>query len=157
MAELTIIIDNWGHKELKEYLMSLNGILYVIIKNKEQLEIYIKYNSNLITSKIIKIEILLFLDILKVPSILAFDKHSTIKTSDYKIIRNDICCEYCFKGAIDDLFEIEGIEKVESNFSEENCYQKNYDERDNVIINIKYNSNLISIDDMKQIELKLNI
>ena len=157
MSELTIIIDNWGHKELKEYLMSLNGILDVIIKNEEQLEIHIKYNSNLITPKIIRLEILLFLDILKIPSILAFDKHPTIETSEYKIIRNDICCEYCFKGAIDDLFEIDGIEKVESNFNEENYYQKNYDERDNVIISIKYNSDLISIDDMMQIELKLNI
>ena len=124
MSELTIIIDNWGHKELKEYLMSLNGILDVIIKNEEQLEIHIKYNSNLITPKIIRLEILLFLDILKIPSILAFDKHSPIKISEYKIIRNDICCEYCFKGAIDDLFEIDGIEKVESNFNEENYYQK---------------------------------
>ena len=157
MNELTIIIDNWGHKELKEYLMSLNGILDVIIKNEEQLEIHIKYNPNLITPKIIRLEILLFLDILKIPSILAFDKHSTIETSEYKIIRNDICCEYCLKGAIDDLFEIDGIEKVESNFNEENYYQKNYDEPDNIIISIKYNSDLISIDDMMQIELKLSI
>ena len=153
MSELIIIIDHWGHKELKEYLMSLNGILDVIIKNGEQLEIYVKYNSNLITSKIIKLEILLFLNILKTPSILAFDKHSTMEMAEYKIIRNGICCEYCLKGAIEDLFEIDGIEKVESNFNKE----KNYDERDNVIISIKYNSGLISMDDMRQIELKLNI
>ena len=157
MSELTIIIDHWGHKELKEYLMSLNGILDVIIKNEEQIEIYIKYNPDLITPKIIRLEILLFLNILKTPSILAFDKHSTIEMSEYKIIRNDICCEYCLKGAIEDLFEIDGIEKVESNFNKENYYQKNYDERDNVIISIKYNSDLISVDDMRQIELKLNI
>lgn len=133
--------------------MSLNGILDVIIKNGEQLEIYVKYNSNLITSKIIKLEILLFLNILKTPSILAFDKHSTMELAEYKIIRNGICCEYCLKGAIEDLFEIDGIEKVESNFNKE----KIYDERDNVIISIKYNSGLISMDDMRQIELKLNI
>lgn len=153
MSELTIIIDHWGHKELKEYLMSLNGILDVIIKNGEPLEIYVKYNSNLITPKIIRLEILLFLDILKTPSILAFDKHSTMEMPEYKIIRNGICCEYCLKGAIEDLFEIDGIEKVESNFNKE----KIYDERDNVIISIKYNSDLISMDDMRQIELKLNI
>ena len=153
MSELTIKIDHWGRKELKEYLMSLNGILDVIIKNGEQLEIYVKYNSNLITSKIIKLEILLFLNILKTPSILAFDKHSTMEMAEYKIIRNGICCEYCLKGTIEDLFEIDGIEKVESNFNKE----KIYDERDNVIISIKYNSGLISMDDMRQIELKLNI
>ena len=152
MAELTVVIDSLGHKELKEYLMSLNGIIDVIIKNEEQLEIHIKYNPNLITQKIIRNEILLFLNILKIPSVLAFDKHRTNKTSEYKIIRDDICCEHCFKDAIEYLFEIDGIEKVESNFNAEN-----YDERDSVIINIKYNSDLISIDDMKQIELELNI
>lgn len=95
MAELTIILDYWKNKELKEYLMSLNGIINVILKNKqEHLEIYVKYDTELITPKIIKFEILLFLDILKIPSILAFDKHSIIETSDYKVIRNDICCEY---------------------------------------------------------------
>ena len=132
--------------------MSLNGILDVIITKQEQLEIYIKYDPDLITTKIIKNEILLFLDILKTPSILAFDKHSTMKTSEYTITRNDICCEFCLKGAIEDLFEIDGIEKVESNFDKEN-----YNEQDNVVINIKYNSDLISRDDMKQMESKLNI
>ncbi len=32
-----------------------------------------------------------------------------------------------------------------------------YKEREKIIINIKYDPNLISIDEMKQIELKLNI
>ena len=130
MSKLTIIIDHWGHKELKDYLSSLKGILEVIIHHENQLEIYIKYDSNLITPKIIKIEILLFLNILKVPSILSFDKHSSTKTLEYKIIKKDVCCEYCFKGAIDDLFEIDGIEKVDSNFSEENCYKN----QENIII-----------------------
>ncbi len=156
MDELTIVIDNWGHKELEEYLNSLKGILKVIIKNEKQLEINIKYDSNLITPKIIKMEILFFLDIFKVPSILSFDKHSKYLTSSYTITRDDICCEFCFKGAIDDLFEIEGIEKVESNFNEEYLFKK-YEERKKIIINVYYNPKLISFDDMKKIELKLNI
>ena len=60
MSEITIIIDNWGHEELKEYLMSLKGILDVEIKNveheiksDEQLDIYLKYDSSLITPKMI--------------------------------------------------------------------------------------------------------
>ena len=152
MGELTIIVDDCGHKELKSYLMSLKGILNVNIENEDQLIIYIKYKPDLITSEIIKMEILLFLDILNRPSILAFDKHPDIKTSVYKIIRDDICCDYCLKGAIEDLFGIEGIEKVESNFSEEN-----YIKHEPIVININYNSDLIIYDDMKQIELKLNI
>lgn len=158
MAELTIEIDHWGHKELEEYLMSLNGILNIIIKNDEQLEIYLKYDSDLITPRIIKMEILLFLDIVKIPSILSFDKHPKMETSNYIITidADDLCCDYFFKEAIEYLFEIEGIEKVESNFNEE-CLFKSHVDRERITINIKYNPNLISIEKIKQIELELNI
>lgn len=54
MSELNIIIDNFGHEELKEYLMSLNGIFDVKITNDEYLDIYLKYDSSLITLNIIK-------------------------------------------------------------------------------------------------------
>ncbi len=163
MSEITIIIDNWGHEELKEYLMSLKGILDVEIKNveheiksDEQLDIYLKYDSNLITPKIIKMEITLFLNITKIPSILSFDKYPKFKTSNYTIIRDDLCCEYCYKGAIEDLFEIEGIETVKGNFNEDYLFKK-YEEREKITINIEYNPNLLKAEDMKQIELKLNI
>ena len=144
-------IDHWYHIELVKYLMSLKGILKVHIENDDLLEIYIKYNPNLIPLKTIKLEILLFLDILNIPSIVAFDKHSNNKISNYQIVRNSICCEYCFKGAIEELLEINGIEKVESNFDDENYWNNNF------IINIKYNNKLISFDDLKQLETKLNI
>lgn len=156
MSELTIVIDDWGHKELKEYLMSLKGILDVEIKNNEQLDIYLKYDSSLITSKIIKMEITLFLNITKIPSLLSFNKYPKFETSNYTIIRDDLCCEYCYKGAIDDLFEIEGIEMVKGNFNEDYLFKK-YEDREKIIINIKYDPNLISTEEMKQIELKLNI
>ncbi|MCI8498880.1 MAG: hypothetical protein HFG33_05780 [Bacilli bacterium] len=163
MSEITIIIDNWGHEELKEYLMSLKGILDVEIKNveheiksDEQLDIYLKYDSSLITPKIIKMEITLFLNITKIPSILSFDKYPKFKTSNYTIIRDDLCCEYCYKGAIEDLFEIEGIETVKGNFNEDYLFKK-YEEREKITINIEYNPNLLKAEDMKQIELKLNI
>lgn len=79
---------------------------------------------------------------------IAFNKYSKCKTLNYIIIRDKICCEYCFKGAIDDLFNIEGIEEVNSNYLEK---------RENIIINIKYNPNTISEEKMRKIELKLNI
>ena len=163
MSEITIIIDNWGHEELKEYLMSLKGILDVEIKNveheiksDEQLDIYLKYDSSLITPKMIKMEITLFFNITKIPSILSFDKYPKFKTSNYTIIRDDLCCEYCYKGAIEDLFEIEGIETVKGNFNEDYLFKK-YEEREKITINIEYNPNLLKAEDMKQIELKLNI
>ena len=156
MSELTIVIDNWGHKELKEYLMSLKGVLDVEVKNDEQLEIYLKYDSSLITPKIVKMEITLFLNIVKIPSILSFDKYPKFETCNYTIIRDDLCCEYCYKGAIEDLFEIEGIETVKGNFHEDYLFKK-YEEREKIIINIKYDPNLINTEEIKQIELKLNI
>lgn len=163
MSKITIIIDNWGHEELKEYLMSLKGILDVEIKNveheiksDEQLDIYLKYDSSLITPKMIKMEITLFFNITKIPSILSFDKYPKFKTSNYTIIRDDLCCEYCYKGAIEDLFEIEGIETVKGNFNKDYLFKK-YEEREKITINIEYNPNLLKAEDMKQIELKLNI
>ena len=156
MNELTIIMDSWVHKELEEYLLSLKGVLNVIIKNEKQLEIYIKYDSNFITPKIIKMEILLFLNIKNMPSILSFDKHPKIKTSNYVIVRDNLCCEYCFKGAIEELFEIKGIEKVDSNFNEEYLFKK-MDEREKIKIVIQYDPTVISIEEIQQTELKLNI
>lgn len=154
MKELTVVIDDWGHKELKEHLLSLNGILDVAITNKDVLEIYIKYNSNLIDAKIIRFEIMLFLNILKVPSMLTFDKHSIKKTEEYQIIRKNICCEYCFKSTIEELFEIEGIQKVESNFMTEKISNRNSEK---IIININYDPILISFEEIKELELNLNI
>ena len=152
MSELTLLIDNWGHKELKEYLLNLKGIIEVNINNEKNLLVYIKYDSNLIKAKIIEMEILLFLDVLKIPSLLAFNKHTNRITENYKIIRKDICCEYCFKGAIEELFGIEGIEKATSNF-----YKEDYNEKDNVVIEINYDSKLLNEENVKQIEINLNI
>ena len=157
MSRLTLIIESCGHKGLESYLKSLNGINDVKIKNEDKLEIYIEYDSNMIKWEIIKMEIFLFLNILKVPSLISFNKYSEVDLYEYKIIRNDICFEYCFRGAIDDLFEIEGIEKVESNFEEEDYYKQDYDSRDNVIINVFFNPNILSTEDMKQIDLKLSL
>ena len=149
MKELTLVFDCFGHKELKQYLNSLNGVLEVIIKNEDNLEIYIRYDSKLITFRMLKSEIFLFLDISKVPSMIAFNKHSNAKTSKYIISNQDIyCCEYCLKGLVDDLFEIDGIEKVESNYFVNN----NCNLIDN-IIEISYNPNVISEDEIKTLEI----
>lgn len=140
MSELTIIIDYWGHKELKEYLMALKGILDVKIKNNEKINIYLKYDSNLITPQIIKMEIFLFLNTVKVPSMIGFNKHPSNKTNTYSINIDNVCCEYCFKDTINYLFESEGIERVSS------IYKK-----DNATLNINFNPNLISIEKINDI------
>ncbi len=71
--------------------MALNGIKFVKISNNRNLSIYLKYDSNLITAKIIKKELLLFLDI-KIPAIISFNKYAKLKTADYTIIKEDLYC-----------------------------------------------------------------
>ncbi len=104
MNEINIIIDYYINTELntelKQYLMNIDGILEVDIKNDKILDIYLKYDSNSITDKIIKMEIYLFLKILKIPSLIAFDKFSFKKVCEYEVVRKDLCCEVCFKNAI---------------------------------------------------------
>ena len=148
MKVLTLVLDCFGHKELKEYLSSLNGVLEVIINNEDNLEIYIRYDSKLITFKMLKSKIFLFLDISKVPSMIAFDKHPGHKLMKYSIDNEKIhCCEYCLKGTIEDLFETNGIEKVECNyFTEDNpCKFKES------IIEVSYNPDVIDGEDIKRI------
>lgn len=156
MNEFTIVIDNWGHKELKDYLITLNGIKDVYIKVGDYLKVNALYDHNIITPKIITMEILLFLDIIKTDSIISFDKHPQFKTSSYEIIREDICCEYCYKKALSTLFKLDGIESVKSNFNLEYLF-KSHDKRENISISINYNPKIITKEYLKQIELDLNI
>lgn len=155
MEELFLLLDQWGDKELGDYLLSLKGIKEVQINSDNYLKINIKYNNKEITPKIIFLEISLFLDVRKFPILLAFDKYYKQDLKEYQIIRDDICCEFCYKGAIGDLFAIDGISKVESNFLTE--YYKKYDERDKTIINIKYDPNILTNKKMQEIEMDLNI
>lgn len=80
-------------------------------------------------------EILLYLDIVKIPSIISFDKHSKSNIKKDIIVIKDLCCEYCLKGMIDDLLDINGIESAYSDFDYINKY--------NVNIFITYNYKLL--------------
>lgn len=148
MKELTITFDNtWLDKELKEYLLSLNGIHVVEIDDKCE-TINIKYNPEIITIKIIKLEILAFMDILKMPSIISFNKYSKNMLTKTTIIVKDLCCEYCLKGMIEELLLINGIEKVNTNFD--------YSNKKDVVINIEYDNQLITKEDIEMLETKFN-
>ena len=47
-----------------------------------------------------------------------------------------MCCEYCFSNVIERLSGIEEIEKVNSNFNEEDYYKQDCDSQNNVTINV---------------------
>ena len=152
MKELTIMMGSCGHKELKDYLMSLTGVSEVIVENEKELKIDMKYNLELITPKIIKMEIGLFLIILKIPFPVAVINIQKINFLNIKWQEKIFTVNLALKAAIEDLFDIEGIEKVESNFDVET-----YDNNEEIEIKIKYDSSLISSNTKKEIELKLNL
>lgn len=147
MNELTITFDNvWVSEPIKEYLSSLKGVLQVDIKSDKE-EIYIKYDLNLTSIKILKLEMLTFMNV-DIPSIIAFNKHSKTDTTKTTITIKDLRCEYCLKGMIEELLDMDGIESTYSDF--------NFNNKDNITINITYDNKLITKEQINNIETKFN-
>lgn len=117
---------------IDEYLLTVKGINEVNVNGKE---VIISYDSKLISLKVIKLEIYLFLGI-KNPGILMFNKNSDIELTINNYILDDICCEYCLLGKIDELLDIEGIYKVINDYDG--------DSRKKVKINISYDKEVVS-------------
>jgi len=143
---LTFNFHNCCDNELKTYLLKLNGILDVNF-NYEDNSIYIKYNQNIISLKMLFLEIKTFLNILKVPDLVSFNKVSD-NNSSYNIIIKDLCCEYCLMGFIEELLLIDGINQAFSDY--------NYDIKTNVVITISYEDNIININSILELENKFN-
>ena len=134
-------------EDLNKYLTSLKGVNLVRI-DRNNFDIYIEYDSNVISLKILKYEILYCLNLLRIPSIIGFDKHSTCMISKKKIVIKDLCCEYCLKGMMEDLLEIEGIISAYTDFDYTNKY--------NINIFITYDKILITNKKLEEIERKFN-
>ncbi len=149
MKNLTLLINDidWLNKELEEYLLTQEGINNCKV-NPEDNEINIIYDSKITNITIIKNHIYLFLSITNGSSIIAFDKHSNNELCKYKIIIEDLCCEYCLMGMIEELLETMGIEKASSDFD--------YRNKVNVSIDIEYDKSLIKLEEIKEIEKELN-
>lgn len=143
MKELTFVIEDlsYDNTELEKYLLSLNGVIDIKIDNKKD-EIYIKYNSKVISINLIILELKTFLKILKKPTIIKFNKICNKKKNKIFIIV-DSCCEYCLKGFIEDLILLDGIESISVEF---NCisYFK-------TPISIGYNKELFNEEEINKI------
>lgn len=110
LQKLTLKLDCliFYGEDLTDYLKSLKGI-YLVKIDKKNLDVYVEYDNNVIPLKLLKYEILYCLNLLKNPLIITFNKHSYSAVSKKNIIIKDLCCEYCLKGMIEDLLEINGI------------------------------------------------
>ena len=149
MKKLTIKIEfsDFLNNDLINYLSTLDGVIFSKIDNENN-EIYVEYDSSVISLKLLKIEILLYLDITKIPSIVSFDKHNSNNIKKDNIIIKDLCCEYCLNSMIEDLLEIDGIESAYTDFY--------YVNKNNINIFITYNEKLINSDKLKELKEHFN-
>ena len=147
MKKLTYEFNFWNHKELKDYLLSLDGVKKVDIDDEKNLILDIEYDEKKIGPKTLKLEVLAFMDV-DYPSLVWFDLHEK-NTKKYTMLIKDVCCEYCYMDMIEELFNTEGIAFAKSNYDVVDfCF--------NVKLEVEYDSELISLDDIKKIEKELN-
>ena len=144
MNKLTLKLDCEIYNEIKSYLLDLNGVDEVLISKDE---ITVIYNDEGIDVYMLKSEIELFLEIDKTPSIIGFNKYN-ITDNKYDIYINDLCCEYCLKGFVEELLMIDGIVEAFTDFD--------YVNKKNVKIMIKYDSSVISMDEINNLEKEFN-
>lgn len=149
MNKLTLKIEysDFLDKKLNEYLSSLNGVLFSKVDMGKN-EIYVEYDSTIISIKVLKMEIILYLNLNNTPSIISFDKHYEKGIKEDIIIIEDLCCEYCLKGMIDDLLGYDAIKSAYTDF--------NYIDKNNVNIYITYDDKALKSDELNKLKNKLN-
>lgn len=114
-----VIISN----DFLDYFLSLKGIKDINYKNDDYLEITIQYTDDISLERI-KLELELYFNVLKIPEMLSFDKHIKKDLKKEQIVIKDMCCEYCIKGTIEDLFDTNGIVSAYTNYDPlvDSCY-----------------------------------
>ena len=145
---MKLVLDDFINKEIKEYLLTQEGIIDVELNEDHNLTVLdIKYNEN-ITPNIILKYIELFQK-RKYSILFEFDKNTkgTFNVLEYTI--DDMCCEYCYRGLVTDLFENEHIKSVKSNFD----YQK---PAFNIKFTIEYDKTYTKEELIKYIKEKYN-
>ena len=112
---MKLILDDNITKELTEYLLTLEGIISVNPSEKNNLTVLdIKHNEKT-TPDIIMKYIELFQKN-KYSILFEFDKETV---GNYKVLKytvDDMCCDYCYRGLVMDLYENKNIKSVKSNY-----------------------------------------
>lgn len=148
MKKFKLKLDSTINSELHDYLLQLTGINEVKIDKLDN-SIYVLYSEDIIPLKILKLEIKAFLEIdNNFPNFLSFDKYSDNILENEIIIINDLCCEYCLKGMIEDLFDTDGIDTAYTNYD--------YHDKHDVKIFIKYDNQIINKTEIDKIKTKFN-
>ena len=112
---MKIILDDIVNDELKEYLLMQDGLSEVLIDRRDFLtELNIRHNNNFWPEMIMN-----YIELFqknKNSILFGFDKETDGKFKVLKYVVNDMCCDYCYRGLVLDLFKNENIKSVKSNF-----------------------------------------
>ena len=165
MKKLTMTFDSIdmyienNKEELNDYILSLNGVVESNASYDNEtgtMTFNITYDDVIIKNKMLQLELKTYLNRYKYPALIFFDKHFEGKIGK-KVFKGKVCCEFCFKIAIEDLFEIDEIVKVENNYIER--YIENYSSLDEGEDNITiyYDASKIDSNKMDEIIKALNI
>lgn len=145
---MKLVLDDGVRDEIQEYLLSQEGIIDVKIGEKNFFTLLnIKYNEET-TPNIIMKYIELFQKN-KYSILYEFDKGTTGNFKTLKYVVDDLCCEYCYRNFVMDLYNNKQIKSVKSNYDYHTMsafniefmieYNKNYQEEKL----IKYISNCL--------------
>ena len=119
MERITLMIDSQSYAGLKEYLQNLEGVFKVSITQNAFLTVDITYDETKVSFNILKLEILLYLNLSKVPSIIGFNKYKEGNTKEYTTSINNFCCECCLKNFIERLLDNPDITSVITDYSDD--------------------------------------
>ncbi len=147
LERITFIFNFWGHKELKSYLESLNGVKKVDIDDEKDLIINIDYEAKKITPKILQLEITTFMEN-SIPALISFNKHFKGAKKETILVK-DVCCEYCYMDMIEELFNTKGIVSAWSNYEE-------IDNHYNISLYVEYDPSILTNEDIKKLEEDYN-
>ena len=112
---MKLVLDDSISEELKEYLLTQEGIIDIKMTEKDYLtKLDIKHDDK-ITPDIIMKHIELFQKN-KYSILLEFANGTKGNYKTLKYIIDDMCCDYCYRGLVMDLFENIRVKSVKSNF-----------------------------------------
>ena len=112
---MKLILDDNITEELTEYLLTVEGITSVNPSDKNNLTVLdIKYNEK--TNPDIIMKYIELFQKNKYSILFEFDKETV---GNYKVLKytvDDMCCDYCYRGLVMDLYENKNIKSVKSNY-----------------------------------------
>ena len=112
---MKLILNDFVSDELSDYLLSQKGILNVNIDNSGFLSfVTIQYDKEVTPLMIMK-----YIELFQAKEysiLFGFDKNYCGSFGLLKYIIKDMCCEYCYRGFVRDLFYNDKIKSVRSNF-----------------------------------------